>query len=90
MIAQGEKDLQIVWVIVSLIVSEIIGIIGLMLFDHAIRIKFLPNILATAGAIIAPIVIPTESKVTITPLQDRTRVLGKIRFRSIQDNRIPA
>lgn len=75
MIAQGEKDLQIVWVIVSLIVSEIIGIIGLiglMLFDHAIRIKFLPNMLAIAGAIIAPIVIPTESKVTITPLQDQT------------------
>src|SRR5262249_52520721 len=41
--------------VAGLVVSEIIGIIAMLLFDTAAGIKFLPVYLALAGAIAAPV-----------------------------------
>jgi hypothetical protein len=40
----------------GLILSELIGIVGVLLFDRAIGIRFLPLYLAVVGAVAAPIV----------------------------------
>jgi Family of unknown function (DUF5957) len=40
----------------GLILSELIGIVGVLLFDRAVGIRFLPLYLAVVGAVVAPIV----------------------------------
>jgi hypothetical protein len=62
---EGEIDMRTVMMIVcgliggflgGLILSELIGIVGVLLFDQAVGIRFLPLYLAVVGAIAAPIV----------------------------------
>lgn len=40
----------------GLVLSQVIAVVGLLLFDQLVGIKFLPIYLAIAGAVIAPLV----------------------------------
>lgn len=42
--------------LLGLVLSQVIAIAGLLLFDQLVGIKFLPIYLAVAGAVIAPLV----------------------------------
>lgn len=41
--------------VAGLVLSEVIGIVGMLAFDTAIGFKFLPVYLAVAGAVTAPL-----------------------------------
>ena len=41
--------------VAGLVLSEVIGIVGMLAFDTAIGFKFLPVYLAVAGAVAAPL-----------------------------------
>jgi hypothetical protein len=40
----------------GLVIAQVIAVVGLLLFDQLVGIKFLPIYLAIAGAVIAPLV----------------------------------
>ena len=50
----------------GIVISQVIGIIGMLVFQQAIGIKFLPIYTALAGAIIAPSLLADASKREIT------------------------